>query len=146
MCPGVTLAMREKQPFIQVFKHFLKSEPFENHMRVLQAQLRAHGVNTKIFRSIPYHQWFMCMWTSKKRNKLQQQAEQYDAVIVLGCESAAETVRDVVKPISCRVIEGMEPTGIMNAKMRFHLPCNVSFEDCKIIPRSNQKSNVSALN
>ncbi len=28
----------------------------------------------------------------------------------------------------------MEVSGIMNAKLRFHLPCNVSFEDCKITP------------
>jgi hypothetical protein len=37
------------------------------------------------------------------------------------------------------VIEGMEVAGIINAKLRFHLPCNVSFEDCKIIPISKKK-------
>jgi hypothetical protein len=60
-------------------------------------------------------------------------------VIVLGCDSATETVRDSVKSTDCKVIEGMEVAGIMNAKPRFHLPCNVSFEDCKIIPISQQK-------
>ena len=54
----------------------------------------------------------MCMWTSEKRKKLQKCAEQYEAVIVLGCESATETVRDVVKSAYCKVIEGMD---IVNA-------------------------------
>jgi len=75
------------------------------------------------------------MWPAGQRKKLQKYAKQYDAVIVLGCGSATETVRDLVK--SSKVIEGMEVTGFMNAKLSFRLPCNVSFEDCKIIPMSH---------
>jgi hypothetical protein len=129
MCPAVTVAVREKKPFIQFFRNFLKSAPFEQYLRTLQSRLKENGVNSKVFKSIPSHQWFMCMWTSGRRKKLQKCAEQYDAVIVLGCESATETVRDVVK--NCKVIEGMKKAGIMNAQIRFHLPGNVSFENCK---------------
>lgn len=136
MCPAITVAVREKKPFIQLFRSFLKSVPFEQYLETLQSRLRENGVSSKVFKSIPYHQWFMCMWTSEKRKKLQKCAEQYDAVIVLGCESATETVRDVVK--DCKVIEGMEVTGIMNAELRFHLPGNVSFENCKTIPMSQR--------
>jgi hypothetical protein len=131
MCPAVTVAVREKKPFIQLFRHFLKSAPFEQYLRTLQSRLKENGVNSKVFKSIPSHQWFMCMWTSGRRKKLQKCAEQYDAVIVLGCESATETVRDVVK--NCKVIEGMKKAGIMNAQIRFHLPGNVSFENCKTV-------------
>ena len=108
-------------------------------MKELQSRLRENGVSTKVFKSIPSHQWFMCMWTSGKRKKLQKCAEQYDAVVVLGCESATATVRDVVKSNSCKVIEGMKVSGIMNAQLRFHLPGNVSFENCKIVPMSQHK-------
>jgi hypothetical protein len=136
MCPAVTVAVREKKPFIQLFRNFLKSAPFEQYMTTLQSRLKEHGVKTKVFKSIPSHEWFMCMWTSGKRKKLQKCAEQYDAVIVLGCDSATETVRDVVKSIDCKVIKGMEVAGIMNAQIRFHLPGNVSFENCKTVPIS----------
>ena len=78
----------------------------------------------------------MCMWTSGKRKRLQKCAEQYDAVIALGCESATETVRDVVKSTDCKVIEGMEVAGIMNAQIRFQFPGNVSFENCRTVPLS----------
>ena len=136
MCPAATVAVREKKPFMQFFRSFLKSLPFEQYIGKLQSRLREQGVDTKVFRSNLYHQWFMCMWTSGKRKKLQKCAKQYDAVIVLGCESATETVRDVVKSNDCKVIEGMETAGIMNAQLRFHLPGNVSFENCKIVPIS----------
>ncbi|MEW8264724.1 MAG: hypothetical protein AB2731_01165 [Candidatus Thiodiazotropha sp.] len=141
MCPAVTVAVREKKPFIQFFRKFLKSAPFEQYIATLQSQLHDHGIKTKVFKSIPSHEWFMCMWTSGKRKKLQKYADQYDAVIVLGCDSATETVRDAVKSTGCEVIEGMEVSGIMNAQIRFHLPGNISFENCKTVPISlkNQK-------
>jgi hypothetical protein len=139
MCPAVTVAVREKKPFIQFFRSFLKSAPFEQHIRALQSRLKEKSVNTKVFKSNLYHQWFLCMWTSGRRKKLRKYAKQYEALIVLGCDSATETVRDSVKSTDCKVIEGMEVAGIMNAKLRFHLPCNVSFEECKITPISRQK-------
>ena len=139
MCPAVTVAVRERKPFIQFFKNFLKSAPFEEYMRALQSRLGENGVDSKVFKSLPSHQWFMCMWTSGKRRKLQKCAEEYDAVVVLGCESAAATVRDAVKSSDCKVIEGMEKAGIMNAQLRFHLPGNVCFENCKIVPMSQEK-------
>jgi hypothetical protein len=138
MCPAVTVAVREKRPFIQFFRSFLKSAPFEEHIKALQSRLREKGVDTEVFKSNLPHQWFLCMWTSGRREKLQKYASQYEAVIVLGCDSATETVRDLVKSTDRKVIEGMEVAGIMNAKLRFHLPCDLSFEDCKIVPISRQ--------
>lgn len=141
MCPAITVAVKEKQPFMQFFRSFLKSAPFERHVRALQSRLREKGVSTKVFKSNLYHQWFLCMWTSGRRKKLQEYAKQYEAVIVLGCDSATETVRDSVKSTDSKVVEGMEVAGFMNAKLRFHFPCNVSFEDCEIIPISQQNKN-----
>jgi hypothetical protein len=139
LCPAVTVAVRERKPFMKLFRSFLKSGPFEQYVRALQSRLRENGVNTKVFKSILYHQWFLCMWTSGKRKKLQKYARQYEAVIVLGCDSATETVRDAVKSTDCKVIEGMKVAGIMNARLTFSFPSNVSFEDCKIVPISQQK-------
>ena len=139
MCPAATVAVRDGKPFMQFLRSFLKSPPFEGYIKALQSRLRENGVDSEVFRSRLYHHWFLCMWTSARRKKLEKYAKQHDAVIVLGCGSATETVRDSVKSGDCRVIEGMEVAGIMNAKLRFHLPCNVSFEDCKITPVSGQK-------
>ena len=136
MCPAATVSVRERKPFMQLFRSFLKSGPFEQYLRKLQSRLKQNGVTTKVFKSIPYHQWFMCMWTSGKRKKLKKEAEKYEAVIVLGCDSATKTVRDVVKSTNCKVIEGMKVTGIMNAKLTFRMPGTISFEDCDTVPIS----------
>ena len=138
MCPAVSVAVREEKPFIQLFRSFLKSAPFERHIRVLQSRLGEQGVETSVFKSYLPHQWFLCMWTSRRGKKLQKCAKQYEAVIVLGCDSATETVRDSVTSPACKVIQAMEVSGIMNAKLKFDFPCNVSFKDCKVIPISQQ--------
>ena len=140
MCPAVTVALREEKPFIQFFRNLLKSAPFDQHIRALQSRLREVGVNTRVFKSTLPHQFFLCMWTSGRRKKLRKYAKDYEAMIVLGCDSATETVRDSVKSTDCKVIQGMEVVGFMNAKLRFHLPCNISFEESKIIPISQQKT------
>ncbi|WP_022665412.1 hypothetical protein [Desulfospira joergensenii] len=134
MCPAITVAVREKKPFMQMFKNPFKSAPFENYLGKLQTRLKKNGVKTKVFKSRLYHQWFMCMWTAGRQKELKRQAEPYEAVIVLGCDSATETVHGAVNPNGCKVIEGMEFTGIMNAKLKFKLPGNISFADCRVIP------------
>lgn len=140
MCPAATIAVRENKPFMEFFRSLFKSQPFEQYLKTLQARLKEKGVNSKVFGCGFYHQWFMCMWTLGTRKKLLKEAKQYDAVIVLGCSSATVTVRDTVESIGCKVVEGMEATGIMNAKLSFHLPCNVSFKDCKETPLIQQKN------
>ena len=136
MCPAATVAVRQKKPFLRLFGGVLKSAPFAQYLRELQSDLKENGVESKVFKSIPYHQWFMCMWTARRRKKLQKCARDYDAVIGLGCDSATETVRDVVDSDRCKVIEGMKTTGIMNAQLTFGLTGRVSFQNCKTVPLS----------
>jgi hypothetical protein len=52
MCPAITVAVREKQPFMQFFRSFLRSAPFEQYIRVLQSRLREEGVTTEVFGQI----------------------------------------------------------------------------------------------
>jgi len=138
MCPAITVAVREHKPFMQLFRSLFKSAPFERYIKALQARLANKGVRTEVFRSRFYHHWFMCMWTAGRREKLRVCADDYDALIVLGCDSATETVREAAQAAGCSVIEGMKVSGIMNAQLKFQLPGNVSFEGCRIVPISGQ--------
>jgi len=138
LCPAVTVATRENRPFLRFFRSPVKSAPFEAHLERLRSRLGEKGVRTKVFRSRLYHQWFMCMWTSRRRKKLEKEAKSHDAVIVLGCDSSRETVCDAV-PAGVKVIEGMKTTGIMNGRLRFRLPGDLFFDQCKVVPISQQK-------
>jgi hypothetical protein len=138
LCPAVTVATRQNRPFMRFLRSPVKSAPFEEYLKAMQSRLSEKGVTTKVFRSSLYHQWFMCMWTARRRKKLERKAKDYDAVIVLGCDSATETVRAVV-PEGVKVIEGMKTTGIMNGRMGFRLPDKLVFDGCRVVPISQQK-------
>ena len=134
MCAGASLAMKENKPFIQFFRSLLRSPPLERHIRKLKAQLGEKGVRVSKFKGGVIQQFFLCLWTARQRNELQEQAKEYDAVVVLGCDSAIDTVRESLRGTDCNVIKGMKVAGIMNTKSKFRLPCNISFEDSTIVP------------
>ena len=138
MCAGASFAMNENKPFIQFFTNLLKSPPLERYIGKLKCQLSEKGVKARKFKGGIIQQFFLCLWTSRQRKKLRNYAKEYEAVIVLGCDSAIETVRDSVKGTDCYVIKGMEVAGIMNTKPRFNLPCNISFQESKVIPICDQ--------
>jgi hypothetical protein len=139
LCPAVTVATRENRPFMRILRNPVKSAPFDEYIEALRSQLGERGVRTEVFRSRLYHHWFMCMWTERRRKKLAKQAQDYDAVIVLGCDSATQTIRDAV-PAGVKVIEGMKTAGIMNGRLRFRLPDSLLFEGCKVVPISQRKA------
>ena len=141
MCPAVTVAVDQEQPFLRLFRSWLKSAPFDQYIKDLQFRLGEKGVKTEVFKSPIYHQWFLCMWTGGRRKKLERQARHHEALIVLGCDTANETVRDAVKSTGARVIEGMHVAGLINAKLSIQLPGKIAFKDCKIIPISEQRKN-----
>ena len=138
LCPAVTVAVDRKQPFMKLYRSFMKSAPFEQYIEALRSRLAEKGVTTKVFKNPLYHQWFMCMWTERRRRKLEKQAKRYEAVIVLGCDTANETVREAVGSTGVRVIEGMEVAGLMNARLSLRLPGVVGFKNSRIIPICQQ--------
>jgi hypothetical protein len=144
MCPAATVAVREKEPFLQLFKSLFKSAPLERYIEALQSRLADKGVRTEVFKSRIYHQWFMCIWTAGRREKLRQRASAHDAVIVLGCDSATETVREAADASSCKVIEGMKVSGIINGQLGFRFPGDIVFDSCRIVPISGHEQEASA--
>jgi len=127
-CPAASSAVRSKVPYIEFFRRLMKTASYEQLIRALKRSLEGKGIKTSIFKSRLLHQFVLCMWTSRRRRKLSDCARNYDALVVLGCEAAVETVRHSIKSTDCQVIQGMESKGIMNVKPKFHLPCNVSLE------------------
>ena len=138
MCAGASLAMRDERPFLRLFGGLLRSPPLRRHIRRLRSILRERGVKSRVFRGGVIQQFFLCLWTARQRHKLQERAREYDAAIVLGCDSAIATVHDAVEGADCRVIRGMQVAGIMNTKPKFHSRGNLSFESSRIVPICDQ--------
>jgi hypothetical protein len=133
-CPAASMAVRTGEPYFEPHRRFLKTASYERLINRVRQGLQERGVKTGVFRSRLLHQFVLCMWTSRRRRKLLKQAKGYEALVVMGCESAVQTVRDSVQPSSCRVIPGMMPRGVMGVKPSFHLPCNLRLELESVTP------------
>ena len=127
-CPAASLAVYEKKPFIELFRHFFRTEAYESFIQSLRVDLEAQGIDADVFNSWMPHHYVACMWSTKRRKALVKRAKEFDGIVVLGCEAAVETVRDAIGPGSCRVIQGMEVVGLMNLLPKFIFPSTVSLE------------------
>ena len=140
-CPAASLALRKNQPYIELFRRFLKTESYERHIHDMQSRLEEGGAKTSTFQGNLLN-YFMCMWTSRQREKFLEEARHYEAVVVMGCEGAYENVCDVVKSTGCQVFHGMESEGILTAVPKFHWPFSVSLEIARVTPMLYQKKKI----
>jgi hypothetical protein len=127
-CPAASLAVRERKPYIELFRKFLRTPSYESYIQMLKSRLESEGIRTGVFDSKLPHQFVICMWTSGRREDLARQAVGYDAVIVLGCDAAVATIRSCLQSSNCRVIPGMEAEGIMSVIPTLQFPFNISLE------------------
>ena len=133
-CPAASLALSKEAPYFQFLTKFLKTDSYEKYLETIKADLCKKGIKADIFKSRLPNQFVICMWTSRRRNKLAEYARSYEAVVVMGCETAAQTIFDSIKHTSCKVFKGMRTEGIMSIKPMFHLPLNISLELNNITP------------
>jgi len=127
-CPAASSAVKNDEPYLELFRRFMKTDSYERYIKSLKSGLEKKGIKTDVFRSKLIHQFVLCMWTSRRRKKLGKYAKKYDAIIVLGCEAAEQTVRDSVGTSSCRVVRGLDSEGVMSIQPRFSLTGNISLE------------------
>ncbi len=124
-CPAASLAVRKDAPYIQLFRKLLRTPAFEEHIGALRSRLVRAGIRTEVFESrFPLH-FVLCMWTSGRRERLARRAAGYEAMMVLGCDAAVDTVRSCAGRSGCRVIPGMEAEGIMNVAPNLRFPFDV---------------------
>ena len=58
-----------------------------------------------------------------------KRAKDFEAVMVLGCDSATYTVQQALRDTECQVVQAMHMTGITNATARFQFPMTVKLEE-----------------
>ncbi len=127
-CPAASLAVREKRPYIELLRTFLRTAAYVTYVEECKSQLERVGIRTEVFDSRLPHQFVVCMWTARRRQALRRRAASYDAVMVLGCDAAVKTAQDCLQGTDCRVISGMEVDGIMNVMPSIRFPGTISLE------------------
>ncbi len=127
-CPAASLAVRERKPYIELFRKFLTTTSYETYIQGLKSRLESKGIRADIYDSKSPHQFVVCMWTTRRRKDLARHAGGYDAVIVLGCDAAVETAQICRQSSGCKVIPGMAVEGIMNVLPTLKFPFNIWLE------------------
>lgn len=99
----------------------MKTDAYERHIEKTKSDLENQGIRTDVFQSHLVHQFVLCMWTARRRKQLADVAKSYDAIVVLGCEAAVDTIRAAVDSSACLVIQGVKTEGLMSIQPRFSL-------------------------
>ncbi len=127
VCPPMCLAMQHDSPFIEFFKRGLKTGAFEDYIQSIRKPLEQRGIRTGAY-AIHIPTPMMCLWTKWQRNRLLKRAREYEAVLVLGCDSATYTAQEVLKNTDCQVIQGMNMIGTTNATLKFRFPMTFNLD------------------
>ena len=112
-CPAASLALRNNEPYFEFFRHMLQTAAYERYI--------------------------VCMRTRRRRKQLMKRAKNYDALVVLGCEAAVQTILDSVDTESFQVVQGMRTEGIMSILPRFNWPGSITLQLNSITPLLHQK-------
>lgn len=127
ICPPMCVSIQNSAPFIELFKHGLKTQAFEDYVKSIRAPLEQSGIRTGVFtQRTPCP--MMCLWTKRQRDRLRRRAMGFEAVLVLGCDSATYTAKDALKDTDCQVLQGMQVSTITNARMRYRFPMTLQLE------------------
>lgn len=127
ICPQISLAMQTQKPFIEFFKHGLKTEAFEDYVKSIREPIEQRGIRTGVYTTLVPSP-MMCLWTKGQRSRLLERAKNYEAVLVLGCHSATDTVKDALKDTDCKVFQGMRMKGLTSGTMKIEFPLTVKLE------------------
>jgi len=127
VCPPMCVSIQKKKPFIEFFKHGLKTQAFEDYITSIREPLEQNGVRTGVL-TIHAPVPMMCLWTQGQRKRLVRRAKNYDAVLILGCDSATYTAKDTLKETGCQVFQAMRVETIANAMMKFRFPLTVELD------------------
>ncbi len=138
-CPAASLAVRNNEPYFKFFRDILQAAVYERYIEKMRSELETRGVKSDVFKSHLPHQFVVCMWTARRRKKLMKQSQHYDALVVLGCEAAVQTILDSCDTAPFQVVQGMRNEGIMSILPRFQLPDRITLQLNSITPLKYRK-------
>lgn len=121
VCPPMCIAMQEQAPFIEFFKNGFKTAAFEDYIQSIRDSLAERGVRTGVY-SIHTPTPMMCLWTDRQRRRFLKRAKDYDAVLVLACDSGTVSARDALKDTDCSVVQALHMDGVINATTTIGFP------------------------
>ena len=133
-CPAASLAVKKNATYLEPFRRLLRTPAYDSFVRDLVRRLEGRGIRTSVFEGRFPGGFVLCLSMDGHRRALAKRAVDFEAIVVLGCEGAAQTVQDAVSDADCKVIRGMEVQGLMNAIPKLSFPVRISLETRGMTP------------
>ncbi len=127
VCPPMCAAMQKDAPFIELFKHGIKTPAFEEHIDSIRDTLTKRRVRTGTF-TIHTPTPMMCLWTQGQRKRFLKRAREYDAALIMACDSGTESAMDALEETECKVVQGLDMEGVINATTSIRFPLVISMK------------------
>lgn len=143
VCPPVSLATDRELPLMEFFRHGIKTPAYEQYLGEIRMRLEQAGIKTGVFTSyLPCAA--ACLWSTGQRNRLLKRAKEFDAALVMGCESAHYTVAQTLRDTDCEVLLGMRLVGITNANLTFRFPLTITLDNQARVHANEEPERVSS--
>ncbi|MCU0849436.1 MAG: hypothetical protein MUD12_16255 [Spirochaetes bacterium] len=139
VCPKMCMSVKKNVPYMEPFRFGNRKDFFVEYIGGLRKSLERRGIKTGIFRK-PALKAMMCLWPGSLRDKLSKKSTGYDAVAVIGCDSAVFTVRDSITDPAVEIVQLMSVEGVANFKSVIGFPFTMKLE----IPNSGSLVKISS--
>ena len=94
----------------------------------MRDMLEREKIRTDYYKT-PFLNAMLCLWPEKLRKQLSRYSSDFDAIAVVGCQSAVYTVSDALSPSTMKIVPLMEERGVANFKTRIHFPFRVELSE-----------------
>lgn len=127
VCPKMCMSVIQNRPYASISRVFGKKDFFDEYIAGLQNSFATQGVRTGVFRNKKLNS-MMCLWPQRQRDLLSEYSKRFEAIAVIGCQSAVFTVQDSVKTRNIKVYPMMRVEGIANFKSKMEIPALLKLE------------------
>ena len=127
VCPKMCMSVKQNRPYISLRGMFGKKDFFDEYIADLRNSFNDQGLRTGVFRNKKLNS-MMCLWPQKQRDMLAEYSKKFQAIAVIGCQSAVFTVKDSVKSRDIKIYPMMRAEGIANFKSKMEFPALFKLE------------------
>jgi hypothetical protein len=127
VCPKMCMSVRQNRPYASLGRLFGKKDFFDEYITGLRNSFADQGLRTGVFKNKKLNS-MMCLWPQKQRDMLGEYSKKFQAIGVIGCQSAVFTVKDSVKSRNITIYPMMRAEGIANFKSKMGFPALFKLE------------------
>jgi hypothetical protein len=130
VCPRMHFAWERHEPVFSMAMLFGKESGLQRHLDLLRLEAQSRGQQSAIFPTPAATAG--CLWSSALAEKFGRAGAQYEAIGVIGCESAVKTVSQVFP--DKRIVQLVQVEGIANFTLRTKWPMRVEIIAASQVP------------